>query len=512
MQLALDGVSAGSAMELKYKVIDLEYPFPVSPLFERHWEFSQAEALGFFDHFAGFGFVNAEAVNDPPINDFKTFLETIKKESVEKEDKLSFLIRRTAGLHEYRHFFDCFCTPIGFSLFEEYSGVYGHLSSLLINFLLWQKENKRNTNFPAYQEIKSGETPDSFKKWLNHLEYHLSSITMDIGPSPIATLEGHDFDNDFTIARGMTENGKQYLIPCVHINAIDEGNEVRFVWPVGFCLIAECLAVIDQGAIIGDYGFDNVIQFRQNFQKMGPNPYTALIGTLNRIMKSRGYIPHDRDHYRIAFRSLFIRVKDFINNHRRDKAPVGWSLLYVLENFVEIDQGNFKWTGPDIDRTEFAVHPQVSSEELPNSLIEYMRINYYNLAMTVDMQKVPLHYDSQFGTYYLKQPLRPPPVIMVSDNDIIINDVEYFMLWINWLFIREIVVAALWTGCFTCPVRHPSTSWLFNAKYTRPSGDLCDMHLSNLSCGIWLQQSSYTGPDCFWYQHMERIIFSRLNK
>lgn len=491
-------------MKIKYAVIDLAEPLDVLPGFSHHCSFEEAGILGFYDHFAGFGYVTEDAVNgvnEPDLSSFEEMMTFIDKGVHDAEDVLSYLTRRTAALHEGRHFFDCFCTPNGFDVFAEFSWAFAMFASIIKELTVWTRENGKTLLFPVEINFQLYDLPKNLVSWWNHTKDHLFDIAVDIGHFPLTTLEGHDFENDFTVARGQTCSGKKLLLPCVHINVFtDSGQQERVLWPVGFSLILECLAIITQGSMIGNYGHDMVMEFRKSFQRHGPNPYTALIGALNRIFKSRGYLmPDDQDHYKVAFRSLFFRYNDFINKSSRNKAPLGWSLMYVLEEYVEIINGKLEWVGPDLDRSDH-LRNREDIQGLPNSLIYYIQERYFNKVMSAN---TPLEFDSQFGWMFLEKCDLTPPVIFVSDGDVIVKDQEFLQLWMNWFFIRDLVSSALSTDIFICPVLKPHTSWLFNKIKPGP-----ECHATEKTCGIWRPNTTYDGPKCMWSVHLKEIINS----
>lgn len=490
-------------MLLKYNFIDLEEPLDLLPSIQEHCRLEGSNVLGFFDHFAGIGYVTKDAVNDPPILTFESFLEDLKAGADQSDDILSYLTKRTVAIHESRHFFDCFCTPEGFSLFKEYCGIIGMMGNIVRGVIRWKHKEGNKVEYPISKYFLQPDVPQNLKSWWEHSKDHLFSITIDVGYFPLKKLDGHDSINDFTILSGRFVNGKKFAVPCVHVNIINSsGKEERILWPVGFCLILECLSVITQGSFIADFGRELVFDFRKGFQKLGANPYTALIGTLNRVFKSRGYSPDDNDHFKIAFRSLFLRVEDFIAKSSRNKAPIGWSLLLVLEDYVEIENDKFKWVGPTLDRSEFQ-HKTKYQKGLPDDLISYVEEMFYRKAMTTNTPFV--EYDSMFGWLSLQDPIPNPPIIFVSDGDVIISDAKFFQLWINWFMIRELVSSAFSKECFICPVRNPETSWMFKSKKIQIDTQ-CIKSIKEDQCGIWMPNTDYTGPKCMWSEHLKQLF------
>lgn len=115
----------GRTLELVIKHIDASECWPINRV---PWlpSYSASRFLGSLDHVSGACQVYYEP--DWPrafsIDSILSLLEESLGRIESPGERLDEAVRRTAFLHEWRHFHDCFCTPAGFAIFEDYVSLH----------------------------------------------------------------------------------------------------------------------------------------------------------------------------------------------------------------------------------------------------------------------------------------------------------------------------------------------------------------------------------------------------
>lgn len=226
-----------------------------------------------------------------------------------------------------------------------------------------------------------------------------------------------------------------------------------------------------------------------------------------RLFKARGYHPDDSSIYRCVFRSLFARrhrTKNSENGTNPDRSSIGWALLRILENDVEISNKKFQWKGLPLERTLF-MSARDFPKGTPMDLVDRIRKQYLLKAMELTLP-AGVEYDSQQAEILFELQLPRPPFLLTSEGKLFISDSKFYEYWVNWTIAREIADSAFWYGAFTCPVRHPLTSWMFPRNGVLPSGKICKNGLESFSCGMWNQQATYKGLNCHWTEKMSEVL------
>jgi hypothetical protein len=174
--------------------------------------------LGFFDHISGILNCYYDSKWQDLPSDPEKLISQLKEETTKYtfDEKLKYLLKRTVGFHEYRHYLDCFCTPHGFSLFHDFIYVYAMKASLILSLL-----TNRNFNSPvALKHEKLTGDIGRLQYCILHKEEH---ITLNTAPKPIGFFSGHDTEHDFYIAKIKDSFGVEIILPCITLNIIRNG-------------------------------------------------------------------------------------------------------------------------------------------------------------------------------------------------------------------------------------------------------------------------------------------------
>jgi hypothetical protein len=228
---------------------------------------------------------------------------------------------------------------------------------------------------------------------------------------------------------------------------------------------------------------------------------------MKELFKRRGYLLHDNDIIRCIINSLFRSKKYKIGEGTAAGDTIksfGWRFIEVMEECVEIESSRFKWVGPDIDRSLWNEIPKIP-KGTPYSLLELIYRKYFLKAMTLNIPK-EVKYESFAGQLIIELNFLQPPFMVTKNGKLFVNDLEFYELWANWIIAHGAIEAAFRSGCFICPVRHPSTSWMFPKKGILPSGETCLKGLRSFSCGIWNPGHVYEGPHCHWTNILSQLL------
>jgi hypothetical protein len=294
-------------MELRFKRLDLTGGAGQHVPSAKLEGTASGGVIAFFHQFSGLMAVPDESLRNDKHAGLIEWYELLAADAmkIDAEQRIPFLMTRTAFFHETQHFHDCFCTPAGVKLLESYSFALALRMILIQEVIGCRATVGMTTRFPLPDLLREPGCPDALPMMADTASSLVQRLAFDVGSSPLCYLEGHDLDNDFTIA--VLRDGKEgdiIEVPCVHANMLVDDQPMQEIWPLGFCLYSECLAVLTQGSHLAAVETDYRLQMRE-YLKEGVNPYTRLLGSLIRVFKSRGHNPSDEDIYSCVYRALF---------------------------------------------------------------------------------------------------------------------------------------------------------------------------------------------------------------
>lgn len=462
--------------------------------------------LGVFDHFSGltrFYFEKSWPGIFPNLKDYINYLEDQTKHISDFNDKLSELLKRTAFFHEIRHFHDCFCTPKGVKLLDDYLMAYGLLQCLIQEIIKFNGLANYSIEFPIKEYFKKPEAPKALQGLWEAAQGLLLEIALDIGSTPITQFEGHDLDTDFIIITYNDKLGIQYRIPCVIINVLIDNNRCHYLWPVGFCLITECLAILEQVYYLNAIDGALTNEFYNRLKQQGVSPYLPLLATFTRIFRRHGYDATETyPIYDCLARSLFTDNK--FNNYSERDIGVGWEIIRLLENHLFLENGTVKWNPPKLNRNKL-LKKSKKINALPMAFGEYVRNSYLKKALKISERK-NIDYTSQLGyTLYFGE-LPRLPLVLTLEGELSIDDPNFYMLWLNWILYQEVVHSAFFDNMFICPVRNQYFKLIFRHEYLCPEKEGCARALSEYNCGLWKPPLTYEAPRCAWTHYIEVVL------
>lgn len=508
-------------MELRIGQATLADPLSLETLFSLSSTSNGHGLLGLFDHLSGVTLAHYEP-NWPDIINLESLSDEIQATlPTPSEFALSYVLKRTALIHELRHFHDCFLTPAGVQLLETFGLAYGMIGSIARELIVLSHTAGQPILSPVLQLLKEDHLPHSLHGALMAFRdsYRtLFILGLNIGATPLAFQPGQDFESDFYRLTVVDDFGSQYEVPCANLNVLIDGKWNQALWPLGFCLVSECLATLEQVPYFNDISRSFGDQFFNSF-RIGWTPYLPLHMTFTRILRARGVdvqnnASYERLLYESLWRSLFATggtITPSLNGARPTPGFIGNDLIRQLQENVEVSHGDLKWMPAPLERETHIHTSSFKGSGLPDLFLSYVRHEYLNKALAAE------EFDGlRYGTreWYMGRlgTLPLAPIVLTSQGEISVNDRQFLDLWLNWMFFRDLAHRSLFSDIFVCPVRHPQTSVFFKPYDLFPSGDICRTGLSEFSCGAWKAGTQYKGPDCFWTRHLGQMFGPLIGK
>ena len=485
----------------------------VSPEERRRGSDYPARLLGMFDHSTGLmqAYYKESWLKEFTLDAFLDDLATYVSDAPTHAQRLTRALEKTALMHEWRHFHDCFMTPIGYRYYSDYVLAYATAAAVLA-------EGTRRFPVGSMKDVRAAINETPLRILADVTDGLLLDLVRSNGSEPLTHLPGHDFETDFYIAQvvpvGHTEGSEGgYEIPCVHANYVRQGEPYRVIWPLGFCLITEALATLEQELLMncvdGQLAQEYFDQLKLSF-----NPYFPLLAAFTRLFRKHGLANMPLDVvYDCLGRSLFTQTERQ-EVHPGSRVPVGAigeHILGILRDHLDIVGGEVSWRPPPVDREWWRQwnerSGQLSAETLPGALLNHVRDTYLTPALNLPDALDRVGYCTPAGYTYAIASLPPPPFILPNRHTVFMNDSHYHRLWSEWMLTRDIVQSAWWDNGddFVCPVRHPDTQELFPSNHPLPSGDLCREGLRKQDCGVWRVDESYEGRECAWTLLMSQM-------
>ena len=499
-------------MDLRITRATLQEPLKLETLFSVSSTSRSLGLLGLFDHLSGVTVAHYES-DWPDFIDLTKLVDEIKASlTTAQESPLSLVIKRTALIHELRHYHDCFLTPVGVQLLEAFGFAYGLIGSIAREVIKMRVEQGERVVFPLLRLLKEDRIHHSIHSAFADSHRILFTLALNIGATPLTIVEGHDFESDFYILTVFDEYGSSYDVPCANVNILVNEQRHHALWPLGLCLVSECLATIEQVAFVNDIDHTIGVSYFNSFRE-GLTPYLPLHTTFTRILRSRGIDvqnspAYEKVLYESLWRSLFApggTIMPHANGVRPAPGFIGRELIRQLRENVDASDGCLRWTPPDLDRSLHIKQSAFVNAGLPDVFLSYVRHEYLNKALSDDGGAI------RYATreWYLARlgALPNAPMVLTSEGQSSVNDPRFFELWQNWMFFRDLAHRSLFADIFVCPVRHPQTSGFYRPYELFPSGDTCRKGLEECRCGFWKAGSEYEGPACFWTRHLSQMLY-----
>lgn len=487
------------------------------------FESNISNVLGCFEHFSGLTFISDDSYS-PTINlgpeeeipqeSITDLFDRLKEKSghLEGDERVKFLLNMTVMVHERRHFYDCFCTPIGHELFvrNKFSVIY---KSLLLSVVVNNIDPLlKPLHYECVQEIIDRFASEPLKEIVGSVFRQEHLLGMQFGFEPLIVLEGELYrDVDYLEVELETPDGEVNVVPCMTTLVVGDGVMYTSVWPIGFCLMTECLAILTQGQYLYDVEPKLRDIFRENLKEgLGVvNPYIPLLGMLVRVFKKHSAMPSDNDIFRCVYRSLFFTPDD-VFTVKEPSHHIGWSLIYILKNWVEVVNEEVQWVGPNLHEMPCVEAPLYGQDSIPEAFLHYIVKNCRNSLIesqeSIRLEKEGICVDHLFGATFIDKGEPEPPFALISNEQIAINDMEFYKHWLlNELWTTA--VEEFWSqpGINVCPLRNPNSTWKFPDERGFPS-DHCVEGRANHTCGVWDRKSEYDGPDCPWVEVLKGLL------
>lgn len=425
-----------------------------------------------------------------------------KRSSGQKQ--FEFILQLTTYVHEAKHFHDAYCTPYGVDIFESYIFAYGVLYNLIQEIIGFRQLLFLDTRFPMEYTLFDESVPPPLEMLRNVAQRMFIISQLNMKSDPVVILEGHDRDSDF-YSLAIDYNNSTINIPCVHSNVVIDNNPYCILWPINFAMITETLSLLQQESYISSIDVSHTLKLR-DLLKNKINPYTPLLIAFTRIFNKRGITKADEGViYESLSDSLYIRENSMADDTKKEHrlCQCGWKLIDNLTEYFDIVDKNFSWALPYIDVNDF--HKETKYEEFPLNYIEYIHNNY--LKKSLELIKTDINGIRSFEGYVKHlNILPPPPIIITYENDVSVNDMEFFNFWQQWNLFKSTIDNALKRKIFVCPLRDPQMKHLYPYNYMMPHNTLCSEHRKNFSCGIWKPGSLYNGPVCGWTYHISTLM------
>lgn len=504
------GSSSGNqTMKLNIREIQIERcPYALAPSVLESESIVQ-EVVGLFDHLTGLMEVHYERDWPSEVKLPFPYIHELIEETREfstLEEKLDYLLKRTAVIHELRHFHDCFCTPYGFQILSDQAFAYAMLHAVAQQIVGSRGISGLETRLPILRYIADPELPQPLRPFWDVAARSLLRFQISRGSQPILQLSGLDYETDFYLVSFRDSFGYSHRIVCAHCNIMSEGQGFHVLWPVNFTLIAEALALLEQESYLTSVD-ERLKDTLRNRLKSGPNTYIPMIATLVRILKNRGVrVVTDEFIYEVLYRSLFVNDRNFAeeDSGRPMSGSAGWEVVHQLENYLEVSDGNTIWEPPKLDRSEYIRNPELDLG-MPLAFSEYVRGEYLNKALQIE-DRASIPYTTKIGyTAYFSQMPRPP-IVLDSERMLTVQDDHFYELWHNAMLYRAAVSAIWFRTIAVCPVRAPGTRYLYPREYGLPSGDVCRKSLAEYKCGVWKPGTTYSAPVCMWTHYMSGTL------
>lgn len=480
-------------MELNLKELDLTEcaePSDQADLFV-----SNEGVLGSFDLTSGVLFTYHE---EPWTNarTFDTQIQLLISEAARFEnfnDKLQRALHMTACWHELRHFHDSFCTPAGYSVLRA-AFLYHNLEGALAREIVaWRTRSPSSLRLPLIRYFDDPQLPSALHTIVGLMRQESLRFRLNVGASPIAEIEGHQQEVDFYIIKIQNAFDTPCRIPCAYVNMVRDDKPIHVLWPIGFALLTELLATLEQGSWLACIGDDIRLASRELFRRQ-ISPYLPLIATYVRILKRRGVSTvEDKTLQGIATTSLFHRDAYTYKQNPIQCCPWGWEFVRLIEDHLHIKDQTPLWRPPKIAASSF----RENGLPIEAPFLDHIREKYFNPALEA-IDGVDLNYATPEGYTYLSTKFPRPPLVITHDGFKSINDPAFYELWCSWVLNLTLIKNTLYEQTIVCPVLDDRTAWLFPRESVLPSGEMCRKHLSQKSCGIWNGTSDYVGPDCLW--------------
>ena len=474
----------------EYEIVEpMEIPLPSGGI----WE--PSGTLGLFNHFSGETefYFRREWPGKVSLSEFIDELVMACGKLHNDEARLEEAIKRTACIHEIRHCHDCFCTPIGVELFEDFVFAYVTFQTLMTEQMLSVSKGVAENHFPQPNPCDPSGRQGIARRFLSQAESLLQRLYLNLGPQPLIQIPGSDFEHDFYVVSFQDRQRHRYRLPCVSQNIVIDDKHLIVLWPLGFKLVVECLAFLQQEWYIKAVDESLGAQFRTVLRSQ-PNPYLPMLTTFTRLFSKRG--EHKADEaiiHECLIRSLFVTTRGMQNGS--DIGVIGWELMRLIEQYLDIEKVGVSWSPPPIDRSKWIRKP--ITLKFPLSLIEHVSREYLNPTLRIaEVNGVSFFSRDGYIAYFSQFPT--VPLVFTSEGEVSVNDREFFELWGSWQLYRTIVHSGAFGGAYVCPARHPQARPFYERYGILPSGPICTSNLSSFACGVWLPDTRYTGTRCAW--------------
>ncbi len=434
------------------------------------------------------------------MDEFIEELELVKELGFNFERTVEELVKKTALVHEGRHFHDLLCTPYGINTFLKNYEAFAR--KCLIEQLSLIKEIEEQD---GVSQVFSNSDEPLLTSFLQEHALNQLNLTKD----PILWREGHEKEVDYYEIT-LTDLPTPVKIPCIFTNVLQPDGEKRTaIWPVNFTLITECLATIEQEEWIANVGKEYSERYRFMSRNSNPTgPYLPLLVTYIRANnRIENHEPHQAFLYSACSTALF--TADYLNTDEGQKfCTAGWELLAILDGCPSDDLSKEQdWPErPDYAKVRRSLET-IAGRYLGDDAVSralHSIIQNYGLKTIDAISDHELNYNSNGGYLYFQQFLPNPPAIFFSDGGLQVNDRELYDFCITQVFMRDAYSQLAEGNGFSCPVRSGANTSIFG-EHNYPSGETCTQAIATDTCGFWDAAQKYNGPICLWTSYIGQL-------
>lgn len=418
------------------------------------------------------------------------------------EQRLGYLLRETAFVHETRHFHDLVCTPAGFQYFMSEWWVH--------NGALHELKGAKARGVSLSGRLVDSQDP-SHRNAVDLLGSGLVYRMLFFADIPSQVISGAGGEYDVVCAECTDGVFAGSRIPMFPSNAMVDGKQTCVGIPFGFRAITECSAVMAQNMIIRDLGQEYVDAYHK--QLRSEHQYLVANFLFTRASKRRGTSEPFRD-TEFLFKSMqtalaqqivfkpsgflgepFCReLASAVDNPEKHYQNSSQRYVEALSDFLP-KSGVIAGADVTMDGFLFIVRDyalgclrdsiQLIQKDAEKHAVDSQ--DWYSVLGAARLPNPPFSIQgSRLGTAY-----------HLLEDDGLPSAKLLFALWL-WVMLRRILSEALVGTTYTCPVQSAATRSMFQTHAGMPSRH-CREGLAQKSCGSCNVGTDISGhPDCVW--------------
>lgn len=450
-------------------------------------------------------------------------MKNFLSETPDKTDKNENILTVSSYLHEVRHFFDCFGTFAGYSIFA----LSHDLTKEFVTLCLQLKENNIRWELPVIEWIKRETSPPEVKSFIK------KAVTLKRGlasyKKPFEPFAKEDKNDNYIETLFLKDRGETKASPA-NVYSFTRDKIGHFFMPLGFETLLEGNALAVQRSYLGSFSpssdeiYLNRISISTNGEFPIPTPYYVTDTLITKYIKKFGFEKFDRDTVlKLTDMSLslsYIDISQVGNDFAVKIEKPDLIFLDLLETFSGSDlvsgisyPDHYKNIYENLLK-QLSIIPTIGDlENEPTSplvSIEIMgRYIAHNIIIPLIKERLNSNHNA-FGTCdgFLKlfnKNIFPPFIAVPSGVKTKNVNGKIFQTWIEYIFVSKLMEQVVSNqNIILCPRANQLIPGLNNVNLSYVGN--CREWIKR-GCGKWYEDTFNDLPNCGFGKTLEKLSF-----